>query len=60
MESSNSHSWIVFKENSVSLKDSFKTIMALVALFDIELHQMDVITMFLYSDIEETIYMMQT
>ena len=60
MESSNSHSLIVFKENSVSLKDSFKTIMALVALFDIELHQMDVITMFLYNDIEETIYMMQT
>ena len=33
MESYNSHSWIVFKEKSVSLKDSFRTIMALVALF---------------------------
>ena len=60
MESSNSHSWIVFKENSVSLKDSFRTIMTLVALFDLELHPMDVITTFLNSDIEETIYMVQT
>ena len=30
-ESSNSNSWIVFKQNSVSLKDSFRTIMACVA-----------------------------
>ena len=60
MESSDSHSWIVFKENYVSLIDSFRTIMALVALFYLELHQMDVIITFLNGDIEETIYMVQT
>ena len=31
--------------------------MALVAHFDLELHQMDVKTVFLNGDIEETIYM---
>ena len=60
MENSNSHSWIVFKENSVSLKDSYRTIMELVALFYLELHQMDVIMVFLNGNIEETIYMVQT
>ncbi|RDX60362.1 hypothetical protein CR513_61497, partial [Mucuna pruriens] len=34
--------------------------MALVAHFDLELHQMDVKTAFLNCDIDETIYMMQT
>ena len=43
----------------MSSKDSFRTIMALVAYFNIELHQMDVKTMFLYGDIGETIYMVQ-
>ena len=33
--------------------------MALVAHFDLELHQMDVKTTFLNGDIDETIYMMQ-
>ena len=33
--------------------------MALVAHFDLGLHQMDVKTMFLNGDINETIYMMQ-
>ncbi|RDX60472.1 hypothetical protein CR513_61383, partial [Mucuna pruriens] len=33
--------------------------MALVAHFDLELHQMDVKTAFLNGDIDETIYMMQ-
>ena len=33
--------------------------MTLVAHFDLELHQMDVKTAFLDSDIDETIYMMQ-
>ena len=42
-----------------SLKDSFRTIMALVAHFDLELHQMDVKTAFLNGDINETIYMVQ-
>ena len=41
----------------VSLKDSFRTIMALVAHFDLELHQMDVKTMFLNVDIDEMINM---
>ena len=43
----------------ISSKDSFRTIMALVAHFDLELHQMDVKTVFLNGDIEETIYMVQ-
>ncbi|RDX68036.1 hypothetical protein CR513_53021, partial [Mucuna pruriens] len=43
----------------ISLKDSFKTIMTLVAYFDLELHHMDITTTFLNSDIDETIYMMQ-
>jgi len=33
--------------------------MALVAHFDLELHQMDVKTTFLNGDIDETIYMVQ-
>ncbi|KAL9268686.1 Retrovirus-related Pol polyprotein from transposon TNT 1-94-like protein, partial [Drosera capensis] len=43
----------------VSSKDSFRTIMALVAYFDLELYQMDVKTAFLNGDIEEMIYMVQ-
>ena len=44
----------------VSLKDSFTTtIMDLVAHFDLELHQMDVKTMFLNCNIDETNYMVQ-
>ena len=43
----------------VSSKDSFRTIMALVMHFDLELHQMDVKTAFLNGDIDETIYMVQ-
>jgi len=52
---------IDFKEtfSPVSTKDSFRIIMALVAQFDLELHQMDVKTAFLNGDIEETIYMVQ-
>ena len=52
---------IDFKEtfSPVSTKDSFRTIMALVAHFDLELHQMDVKTAFLNGDIDETIYMKQ-
>ena len=41
----------------VSSKDYFRTIMALVVHFDLELHQMDVKTAFLNGDIDETIYM---
>jgi Reverse transcriptase (RNA-dependent DNA polymerase) len=43
----------------VSTKDSFRIIMALVAHFDLELHQMDVKTAFLNGDIDECIYMSQ-
>ena len=51
---------IGFKEtfSPVSTKDSFKTLMALVAHFNLE-HQMDVNTAFLNGDIGETIYMVQ-
>ena len=52
---------IDYKEtfSPVSSKHSFRTIMALVAHFDLELHQMDVKTAFLDCDIDETIYMVQ-
>jgi len=43
----------------VSKKDSLRTIMALVAHFDLELHQMDVKTAFLNGDLEEEVYMKQ-
>jgi len=53
---------IDFKEtfSPISSKDSFRTIMALVAHYDLELHQMDVKTEFLNGDIDKTIYMVQT
>ncbi|PKU80915.1 Retrovirus-related Pol polyprotein from transposon TNT 1-94 [Dendrobium catenatum] len=49
---------IDYKEtfSPVSSKDSFRIIMALVAHYDLELHQMDVKTAFLNGDIEKTIY----
>ena len=43
----------------VSKKDSLRVIMALVAQFDLELHQMDVKTAFLNGDLEEEVYMKQ-
>lgn len=43
----------------VSCKDSFRIIMALVAHFDLELHQMDVKTAFLNGDLEENVYTKQ-
>jgi hypothetical protein len=43
----------------VSCKDSFRIIMALVAHYNLELHQMDVKTTFLNGDLEENIYMAQ-
>ena len=41
----------------ISYKDSFRIIMALVAHYDLELHQMDVKTAFLNGDLDENIYM---
>ena len=43
----------------VSCKNSFKIIMALVAHYDLELHQMDVKTAFLNGDLYESVYMAQ-
>ena len=43
----------------VSTKDSFRIIMALVAHFDLELHQMDVKTSFLNGELEENVFMAQ-
>jgi hypothetical protein len=43
----------------VSCKDSFRIIMALVAHYDLELHQMDVKTAFLNGDLFENVYMAQ-
>ena len=50
---------IDYKEtfSPISSKNSFRTIMALIAYYYFELHQMDVKTMFLNNDINETIYM---
>ncbi|XP_071904268.1 uncharacterized protein [Coffea arabica] len=52
---------IDYKEtfSPISSKDSFRIIMALVAHFDLELHQMDVKTAFLNGNIDEIIYMVQ-
>jgi hypothetical protein len=43
----------------VSCKDSFIIIMALVAHYDLELHQIDVKTAFLNGDLEENVYIAQ-
>ena len=45
--------------SSVSKKDSLQVIMALVAHFNLELHQMDVKTVFLNGGLEEDVYMKQ-
>jgi hypothetical protein len=43
----------------VSSKDSFRIIMAHVAHYDLELHQMDVKTAFLSGNLQENVYMAQ-
>ncbi|KAL6348428.1 hypothetical protein AAG906_005736 [Vitis piasezkii] len=52
---------IDYKEtfSPVSSKNSFRIIMALIAHYDLKLHQMDVKTAFLNGNIDETIYMVQ-
>ncbi|WJZ95338.1 hypothetical protein VitviT2T_014114 [Vitis vinifera] len=57
----NQHERIYYHDtfSHVSKNDSFRIIMALVAHFDMELHQMDVKTTFLNGDLEEKVYMKQ-
>jgi hypothetical protein len=43
----------------VSCKDSLRIIMTLMAHYDLELHQMDVKTIFLNGDLLENVYMAQ-
>ena len=43
----------------VSRKESLRIVMALVAHYDLELHQMDVNTAFLNGDLHEDVYMTQ-
>ena len=43
----------------VSSKDAFRTIIALVTHFNLELHQMDVKIVFLNCNIDKTIYIVQ-
>nr|GEY14297.1 UBN2_2 domain-containing protein [Tanacetum cinerariifolium] len=52
---------IDYKEtfSPVSRKDSLRIVMALVAHFDLELHQMDIKTAFLNGDLHEDVYMAQ-
>ncbi|RVW43546.1 Retrovirus-related Pol polyprotein from transposon TNT 1-94 [Vitis vinifera] len=59
--SDNDREGIDFTEtfSPVSTKDSFRLVMALVAHFDLELHQMDVKIAFLNGDLSEEVYMSQ-
>ena len=52
---------IDYKEtfSQVSKKDSLRIILALVAHFDLELHQMDMKIAFLNDDLKEEVYMKQ-
>lgn len=52
---------IEYKEtfSPISKKDSFRIIMALVAYYDLELHLIDVKTVFLNENLEEEVYIDQ-
>ena len=52
---------IDYKEtfSPVSKKDSLRIVLALMAHYDLEIHQMDVKTTFLNGDLEEEVYMDQ-
>jgi hypothetical protein len=43
----------------ISKKDSFRIIMTLITYYDLELHQIDIKTTFLNSDLQESVYMAQ-
>jgi hypothetical protein len=45
--------------SSVSSKDSFRILIALLTHYDLELHQMDVKMTFLNEDLYENVYMSQ-
>ena len=42
---------------SISKKDSFRIIMALLTHYDLKLHQMDIKTAFLNGNLEDNVYM---
>jgi hypothetical protein len=46
--------------SQVSCKDSFRIMMALVAHYNLELHQMDTKMTFLNGDLEKNVYMAQS
>ena len=58
----NQREGIDFKEtfSLVSIKDSLRIIMVMVVHFDIELHQMDMMTTFLNGDLDKNVYMSQS
>lgn len=53
--------WFAYKETflHVSTKDAFRVIIALVAHFNLKLHQMDVKTSFMNRELIEDVYMIQ-
>ncbi|RDX90730.1 Copia protein, partial [Mucuna pruriens] len=49
--------WDLVEWPEVSKKDILRIVLALVTYYDLDLHQMDVKTTFLNSDLEEEVYM---
>ena len=48
------------QREGIDFKETFSPVMAIVANFDLELHQMDVKTIFLNGDLVEDVYMSQS